>query len=96
MGLASAMAHDEPIDIRYFRTRHGLEVDFIVKLRNRIWAIEVKSGEIASADLESLRGFRRYYPRVHRCVAVGMREKKRSIDGLLICNWNDLLREMEL
>ena len=92
----SAMAHDEPIDIRYFRTRHGLEVDFIVKLRNRIWAIEVKSGEIASADLESLRGFRRYYPRVHRCVAVGMREKKRSIDGLLICNWNDLLREMEL
>src|SRR5690606_7303920 len=92
----SAMAHDEPIDIRYFRTRHGVEVDFVVTLRNRVWAIEVKSGEIDGADLESLRAFRRYYPRVHRCVAVGMREQRRSIDGILIGNWDELLREMEL
>lgn len=92
----SAMAHDEPIDIRYFRTRHGVEVDFVVTLRNRVWAIEVKSGEIDRADLESLRAFRRYYPRVHRCVAVGMRERRRSIDGILIGNWDELLREMEL
>jgi predicted AAA+ superfamily ATPase len=92
----SAFALDEPIDIRYFRTRHGLEVDFIVRLRHQVWAIEVKSGHVQRADLEALRAFRSYYPGVHRLVAVGMSETRRDVNGILVCNWDDLLREMDL
>lgn len=95
----SALAQDEPIEIQYFRTRHGTEVDFIVKLRGQIWAIEVKAGEVQRDDIEGLRSFRKYYPKVHRCIAVGMKELKnrsRSQDKILICSWDHLLHEMGL
>jgi predicted AAA+ superfamily ATPase len=93
---SSAFALDEPLGVHYFRTRHGLEVDFIVKLRHQIWAIEVKAGQIKGGDLDSLRAFRTYYPQVHRCVAVGMAEMRRNVDNILICDWTELLKEMGL
>lgn len=95
----SAFAQDEPLEIQYFRTRHGLEVDFVVHWGGKTWAIEAKAGEVQGGDLEGLRAFRRYYPKVHRCVAVGMKEpknRKRSQDGILICGWEDLLKELGL
>ncbi len=92
----SAFARDESVEIRYFRTRHGLEVDFVVKLRDRVWAIEAKAGDITGADLESLRAFREYYPQVHRLIAVGAKEKRRSKDGILICDMVGMLRELGL
>ncbi len=92
----SALALDLPIEIQYFRTRHGIEVDFIVKLRGKFWAIEVKSGDIDQSDLKGLAAFRKYFPEVHQCVAVAPREKKRQKDGILICDWMTLLVEMGL
>lgn len=92
----SALALDLPVKIQYFRTRHGVEVDFIVTIRDRVWAIEVKSGDISSADLSGLKAFKGYYPKVHRCVAVSPREKTRQKDGVLICDWLTLLKEMDL
>jgi uncharacterized protein len=92
----SALAHDLPIEISFFRTRHGLEVDFIVKLRNKVWAIEVKAGDVADSDLTGLQAFRDYYPRVHECAIVSPRAKKRKKDGILICDWITLLKEMDL
>lgn len=90
----SALAHDVPIDIQFFRTRHGLEVDFVVTLKQRVWAIEAKFGEAADHDLSGLKAFREYYPDVYQCVLVASREKYRKKNGVLICNWLDLLREM--
>lgn len=92
----SALSLDLPIQFYFFRTRHGLEVDFIVKLKNKVWAIEVKSGDVESRDLKSLKAFREYYPKVHKCVAVTLKSKKRISDGILVCNWIDLLKEMKL
>jgi predicted AAA+ superfamily ATPase len=92
----SAQALDQRIEISFFRTRHGLEVDFIIKLNGKVWAIEVKSGQIHSSDLTGLRAFREYYPQVHRCIAVAPKEKRRSIDKILICDWKDLLLELGL
>jgi len=94
--LNSAAAHDTRIEVSFFRTRHGAEVDFIVKLRGEIWAIEVKSGEIEPRDLDGLRRFKAYYPSTHACVAVGMKESKRMIEGVLICDWRELLLQMGL
>lgn len=82
----SAIAHDLPIDIRFFRTRHGVEVDFIIKFKNNIWAIEVKSGDVSSQDLTNLQIFRKYYPNVHKSVLVAPQEKTRIKDGILICD----------
>jgi predicted AAA+ superfamily ATPase len=92
----SAYAQDLPIKIEFFRTRHGLEVDFIVTLKEKTWAIEVKAGDVSSSDLGGLKGFREYYPQVDRCVAVSLRETRRVTDGILICDWLTLLQEMGL
>jgi predicted AAA+ superfamily ATPase len=92
----SAMAQDEPIEISFFRTRSGVEVDFIVKLRGQIWAIEVKNGDIAKSDLSGLQSFRDYYPQVHRCLAVSPKEQQRKIDDIFICNWIEMLQSMGL
>jgi predicted AAA+ superfamily ATPase len=53
----SATAKDLPCEITYFRTRHGIEVDFIVKLKGKVWAIEVKTGDVAATDLKGLKAF---------------------------------------
>jgi predicted AAA+ superfamily ATPase len=52
--------------IYYWRTRHGVEVDFIVYGPDGFWAIEVKNGKrVDSADVRSLRAFREDYPKSH-------------------------------
>lgn len=90
----SAFAADSAIEIQYFRTRHGIEVDFIVELKGKTWAIECKSGEAGAQDLKGLKAFREYYPKVDRCVLVTPKERKRRIDGILICDWLTLLKEI--
>jgi predicted AAA+ superfamily ATPase len=92
----SALAHDLPFEIQFFRTRHGIEVDFIVKLRGKIWAIEVRSGDIRSQDLKGLKAFQEYFPAVHQCILVTPKEKKRKKDGILICDWMSMLKELDL
>jgi len=93
----SAIAFDIPVRISYFRTRHGLEVDFIVELKQKVWAIEVKSGDVVRADLEPLKSFKKYFPQVHRSIVVSDSEtKKRSIDGIEIGPLEWLLDEMGL
>jgi predicted AAA+ superfamily ATPase len=92
----SVLAHDIKAEIFYFRTRHGVEVDFIVKLNKKVWAIEVKAGKVDSGDLSALKIFREYFPDVHKCVVVSPSEKKRSLEDILVCALPDLLLEMGL
>lgn len=92
----SAFAADLPIEIQYFRTRHGIEVDFIIQFKGKTWAIECKSAEVGTQDLKGLKAFREYYPKVHRCVLVTPKERKRKSEDILICDWLTLLKEMGL
>lgn len=92
----SAIAHDIPVDIKFFRTRHGLEVDFIVTLKDKIWAIEVKSHDVDTQDLKGLQLFSKYYPNVYKSAIVAPQEKTRIQDGIFICDIVTLLQEMGL
>lgn len=56
--LHSAWALDKDIKISSFRTRSGLEVDFIVEIDQQIFAVEVKNNQdIISDDLAGLNFF---------------------------------------
>lgn len=92
----SAMALDKNLEIYYFRTRNDVEVDFVIKWNHKIYAIEVKSGTIAKGDLSNLKIFKSYFPKVHKCFAVSPQEKKRTLDGIIICNLVDMLKELKM
>jgi hypothetical protein len=94
--INSAYAQDTKIEISFFGTRGGVDVDFIVRLRGQIWAIEVKVGDIDQADLTGLTRFHQYYPEITRLVAVSPKETKREMNQILICGWKELLQEMGL
>ena len=54
--------HDKH-QIAFWRTRSGLEVDFIVYGENTFFAIEVKNGnQVHTTDLRSLKEFKKDYP----------------------------------
>lgn len=60
--LHSAWAKDKDISISSFRTRGGIEVDFIIELEGRTIAIEVKNSDnVISDDCESLMYFQKVF-----------------------------------
>ena len=53
----------DPYDLAFWRTRSGLEVDFIIYGQNGFWAIEIKNSEnISPKDTHGLEAFRTEYP----------------------------------
>lgn len=51
------------VALHYWRTRSGVEVDFVGYGKDDFWAIEVKNASVVRpADLRSLRAFREDYP----------------------------------
>lgn len=93
----SLLAKNLKGNIQFFRTRSGLEVDFVVTIGQSVWAIEVKSGRIMEEDLKPLRAFTEASGRSVQCVAVGLNESvPRKTKGILICDWRRLLQELGL
>lgn len=93
----SILANARRGQIQYFRSRSGLEVDFVVTLDQTIWAIEAKTGEIIEDDLKALRTFERSTAQPVQCLAVGLRETVHRRSGkILICDWRAMLSEMGL
>ncbi len=53
-----------PYELFYWRSRHGVEVDFVLYGETGIYAIEVKNAKrVREEDLTSLRAFQEDYPR---------------------------------
>lgn len=84
-------------EIFTFRTRKGVEVDFILELRNQTFAIEVKSSEdISTEDLEGLMHFRSLGPRSAECFVLHMGSTERKLGPIWAMPWQKGLRRMGL
>lgn len=95
--LNSAKAAHTPVNISYFRTRGGTEVDFIVELRGKVYAIEAKYGHVNAADIRGLNRFREYYPDVFKSIIVSTEPSRLVLeDGTIACDINLLMKELEL
>jgi predicted AAA+ superfamily ATPase len=93
----SALALDKKINIQFFRTRHGLEVDFIIELGKKKYAIEVKSGQITAGDTQALQALKAYDPSVENCFIVGLKEtENRKINDVTVCGVTQLLKSLGL
>lgn len=91
----TAAAKHQNIDLSYFRTRHGVEVDFIIRTQKKCWAIEAKSGYVTPDDTKPLEIFSRYYSKVDELVIVipeGPARKLKS--GIRVLSLFKLISEM--
>ena len=74
----------DPHELFYWRTRWGLEVDFVLYGPSGLWAIEVKTGSTPRPeDLRGLQEFQADYPEA-RC-ALLYRGKDRLKIGAVLC-----------
>jgi predicted AAA+ superfamily ATPase len=93
---ATAAANDQDLTLHTFRTRGGLEVDFIARMRNTLWAIEAKATEhVTSQDAASLLAAKAYLPKNVRLVVVVPTGPRRQLaSGVEVLALADLLTMM--
>lgn len=96
--VSSAKARDVPIDIRGFHIKSpSVEIDFIVKLKNEFWALEVKATQnVHPDDAKALRALDSLFPRPHRKIIVTPEHEPRAFGSVQVWGWQHLLREMGL
>jgi uncharacterized protein len=81
------------LDVRYWRTSTGLEVDFI--LGDMAVAIEVKgSGRIHDGSLHGLRAVVDDAPHIRRLVVCLEKEKRRLDDGIEVLPWRQFIEQL--
>jgi predicted AAA+ superfamily ATPase len=85
---------NEDFALCYWRTRAGVEVDFIVYGAGGFWAIEVKNtATVRSQDLRGLRSFRQDYPEC-RPIYVYRGDARLLIDGILCAPGQEFLANL--
>ncbi len=78
----------------FWRTRKGVEVDFVVYGEGGFWAVEVKNTQrVRAQDLRALRTFREDYPECELLLLYRGAERLR-IDGIWCLPGEQFLREM--
>jgi uncharacterized protein len=93
---ASAQARDLAVKIHYFRTRAGFEVDFVVEIKNKIYAIEVKSGKVNDTDVRTLERFADYERAIAGFFVVTLEGARRQISNTVICGVSEMLQAIGL
>ena len=95
--LASAKARDTPVKLSYFRTRGGYEVDLILEVQGKIYAVEIKAGRADHGDARKLESFLEYHKDVDGFFLITAEEaSRRKIGRVLIGSISDFLREVGL
>ncbi len=71
-------------ELGFWRTRAGLEVDFVVYNSREMWGLEVKNGaRVIPSDLRGLKAFQKEYPEAH--VTLLYRGKDRLVRDDILC-----------
>lgn len=93
----SSYALDVKSEIFHFRTRGGLEVDFVIKIKNRIFAIEVKTSEPSPEELNSLKKIDRYFDgKVSDKYVACLKCSPKKIHGISILPWQQVIKKIYL
>jgi predicted AAA+ superfamily ATPase len=78
----------------YWRTRHGVEVDFILYGPKGFWAIEIKNSQrVHSQDLKGLEAFCADYPEAIPLLLYCGKERLK-IRNILCCSLEDFLKNL--
>ncbi len=95
--LHSSWARQKDIEIFSFRMRTGEEVDFIVKIEGKIFAIEVKySHDLQSEDVDGLNFFRNLFPSIQGSFVFHMQTQEKKMGSSWALPWQKGLKRMGL
>ncbi len=95
--LHSAWAREADTKISSFRTRSGVEVDFIAEVGRKIFAIEVKAGDgITTDDCAGLEFFSANAGKASGLFIFHMGAKERRLGNIWALPWQKGLKEMGL
>jgi predicted AAA+ superfamily ATPase len=95
--IHSGWAQENALQVSTFRTRSGIEVDFILERQGSVFAIEVKSNDdISSQDCSGLEYFASVYPQVKGCFLLHMGRKEKHFGPIWALPWQRGLQEMGL
>lgn len=93
----SAATLDKDFRISSYRTEHGAEVDFILELEGKVYAIEVKaSRNIGKSDLRGFQSFKEFYRKPHKSYIAYLGSHSQKIDEITILPWIKLIKELGL
>lgn len=93
----SGYAKDKDLHLNTFRSRGGLEVDLILTLEGKRYAIEIKSSEdIEDQSVSSLLRLKTEYENSISCYVAYMGKKSKKISGVWCHHWQVLLKELGL
>ena len=95
--MACSYAADIEIQISSFRTEHGAEIDFIVEIEGKTWAIECKSSDhIDKLNAKSFKSFQSIYGKKFTPAVAYRGTIEKVIDGVIVAPWQDLIKKMGL
>ena len=78
--------------LHHYRTRHGVEVDFVLSVGRETWGIEVKSGRrVHTSMLRGLKGLAYRNPQVTRKILVFLGPRRQVVDGIEVLPLKDFL-----
>ena len=81
-------------ELYFWRTRSGVEVDFVIYGPRGFWAIQVRnSAQVRPADLRALRTFHADYPEC-ACLLLYRGSERRRIEGVLCLPVDEFLRDL--
>ncbi|MDE2711337.1 MAG: ATP-binding protein [Acidobacteria bacterium] len=78
--------------LHHYRTRHGVEVDFVLSFGRETWGIEVKSGRrVHTSMLRGLKALAYRNPQVTRKILVFLGPRPQVVDGVEVLPFTDFL-----
>ena len=93
----SAKARNTDVKISGFRTRNGVEVDFIVEKEKALFAIECKAtAHVIDSDTNSLHRFSEYCSRKHELLLVVPSGHSKKMGKVWVLPWTEALKRMGL
>ena len=83
------------MELAYFRSRHGAEVDFIVRAGSELWAIEVKSSRNVTPPMTAtVRTIGEHIPDVTRRLLIFLGPRPQRIENVEVLPLQDFLAQL--
>ncbi len=94
--LTALRASEMDFRISNYRTDAGAEVDVILELEGKTYAIEIKTGGFSKADLGGLNSFEKFISKKIQKFVVLPDGNPRRIDDVQILPWQDFMKQLKI